>query len=155
MLRNGPNYLYTKHFGSAFYLSWIVGLSKKKIQKIRKITSKKQNKKIPKYEIRLFTNAGTWTKGKWSGTRLQKNFWFTVAFHFILIHIILLAKNMELAHLELVHLGSFHLPVSKSKVGDFRRGRPDGSLFSSRGRLYSFPWIAPLHPWSVPYITEC
>ena len=21
--------------------------------------------------------------------------------------------------------------------------------------LYSFPWIAPLYPWYVPYIAEC
>ena len=24
-----------------------------------------------------------------------------------------------------------------------------------RGGLYSFPWIAPLYPWYVPYIAEC
>ena len=24
-----------------------------------------------------------------------------------------------------------------------------------RGRHYSFPWIAPLYPWYVPYIAEC
>ena len=25
----------------------------------------------------------------------------------------------------------------------------------SRGGRYSFPWIAPLYPWYVPYIVEC
>ena len=25
----------------------------------------------------------------------------------------------------------------------------------SRERRYSFPWIAPLYPWYVPYIAEC
>ena len=24
-----------------------------------------------------------------------------------------------------------------------------------RGGRYSFPWIAPLYPWYVPYIAEC
>ena len=24
-----------------------------------------------------------------------------------------------------------------------------------RGGRYSFPWIAPLYPWYIPYITEC
>ena len=24
-----------------------------------------------------------------------------------------------------------------------------------RGRRYSFPWSAPLYPWSVPYNAEC
>ena len=24
-----------------------------------------------------------------------------------------------------------------------------------RGGCYSFPWIAPLYPWYIPYITEC
>ena len=24
-----------------------------------------------------------------------------------------------------------------------------------RGRRYSFPWIAPLNPWSLPYNAEC
>ena len=24
-----------------------------------------------------------------------------------------------------------------------------------RGERYSFPWIAPLYPWYVPYIAEC
>ena len=24
-----------------------------------------------------------------------------------------------------------------------------------RGARYSFPWIAPLYPWYVPYIAEC
>ena len=24
-----------------------------------------------------------------------------------------------------------------------------------RGRLYSFPWIIPLYPWSLPYNAEC
>ena len=24
-----------------------------------------------------------------------------------------------------------------------------------RGKCYSFPWIAPLYPWYVPYIVEC
>ena len=24
-----------------------------------------------------------------------------------------------------------------------------------RGGRYSFPWIAPFHPWYVPYIAEC
>ena len=24
-----------------------------------------------------------------------------------------------------------------------------------RGGRYSFPWIAPLHPWYVAYIAEC
>ena len=45
-------------------------------------------------------------------------------------------------------------------VGDRSRGRPEGSFSiattsRSRGRRYSFSWIAPLYPWSVPYNTEC
>ena len=51
--------------------------------------------------------------------------------------------------------------VSKVKLSPFSRGRPEGSLFNSyytyysRGGRYSFPWIAPLYPWYIPYIAEC
>ena len=50
-----------------------------------------------------------------------------------------------------------YIYISKSKVGDFSRGRPEGSLCNSynRGGDYSFLWIAPLHPRYVPYIAEC
>ena len=39
-------------------------------------------------------------------------------------------------------------------VSDKSRGWPEGSLFN-RGGHYSFPRIAPLYPWYVPYIAEC
>ena len=47
-----------------------------------------------------------------------------------------------------------------SEVDDCRRERPEGSLSVGTtprcwGRHYSFPWIAPLYPWSEPYITVC
>ena len=47
-----------------------------------------------------------------------------------------------------------------SKVfGDRSRERPEGSLFNSYYTEvcvggYSFPWIAPLYPWYVPYIAK-
>ena len=50
---------------------------------------------------------------------------------------------------------------SKVVVGDHSRGWPEGSLFRQlptpgcSGGRYSFPWIAPLYPWSVPYNAEC
>ena len=44
-------------------------------------------------------------------------------------------------------------------VGDRSRGRPESSFtiastLRCRGGCYSFPWIAPLYPWYVPYIVE-
>ena len=47
-----------------------------------------------------------------------------------------------------------------SKVGDWGRRRPEGSIFYSYYikvyvGLYSFPWIAPLYPWYLPYNAEC
>ena len=46
------------------------------------------------------------------------------------------------------------------KVGDLRREKSKGFLSivtTPRCRVgcYSFPWIAPLYPWSVPYNAEC
>ena len=45
-----------------------------------------------------------------------------------------------------------------SKVGNFSRGRPEGSLFNSCywcwGRHNTFPWITPLYHWSVHYNAE-
>ena len=40
--------------------------------------------------------------------------------------------------------GQFLLNI-KSKAGERSRGRPK----------VSFPWIAPLYLWYVPYMTEC
>ena len=45
-----------------------------------------------------------------------------------------------------------------SKVGDVSRGWPEVSLFNcynARRERYSISWIAPLYPWSLPYIGEC
>ena len=41
---------------------------------------------------------------------------------------------------------------NKKEVGNRSGERPEGSLFNS---YYTFPWIAPLYPWYVPYIAEC
>ena len=48
----------------------------------------------------------------------------------------------------------------KSKVGDLSRGDPKApfpiaTTLRFRGGRYSFPWIAPLYTWYVPYIAEC
>ena len=51
--------------------------------------------------------------------------------------------------------------VSKwSKVSDHSRGWPKAPFSIAttarcRGGHYSFPWIAPLYPWTVPYNAEC
>ena len=49
--------------------------------------------------------------------------------------------------------------ICKSKVGNHSRGHPEDSLFNSyyycREGCYSFPWIAPLYPWYLPYVAEC
>ena len=56
----------------------------------------------------------------------------------------------------------------KRKFGDLSRGWPEGSLEKCccywkiattpcrcKGGRYSFPSIAPLYPWSLPYNAEC
>ena len=49
---------------------------------------------------------------------------------------------------------------NKSKVGDCSQERPEGyfSIATTprcREGHYSFPWIAPLYPRSIPYNAEC
>ena len=49
---------------------------------------------------------------------------------------------------------------SKSEVGDRIEGdqKPPFVIAAtpmSKGGRYSFPWIAPLYPWYIPYIAEC
>ena len=50
--------------------------------------------------------------------------------------------------------------IIKVKLATIVEGEPK-ALFSiattlrCRGGRYSFPWIAPLYPWYVPYIAEC
>ena len=50
--------------------------------------------------------------------------------------------------------------VNKVKLSPFSRGRPEGSFSIAttprcRGERYSFPRIASLYPWYVPYIADC
>ena len=47
-----------------------------------------------------------------------------------------------------------------SKVGDLSQGWPKAPFLIDTtprcwGGHYTFPWIAPLYPWSLPYIAEC
>ena len=41
------------------------------------------------------------------------------------------------------------------KVGDQKAPFSIATTPRCRGECYSFPWIAPLYPWYVPYIAEC
>ena len=61
--------------------------------------------------------------------------WYTPLSLYIYIYI----------HIKLVTLveGDLEAPFSRATTPGCRRGR------------YSFPWIAPLYPWSVPYNAEC
>ena len=45
-----------------------------------------------------------------------------------------------------------HLGDIKSKVDD---SKAPFSIATTRGRCFSFPWIAPLYPWYIPYNAEC
>ena len=50
--------------------------------------------------------------------------------------------------------------VKNYKVGNHSQGDQKASFSIAttpmcRGGLYSFPRIAPLYPWYVPYIAEC
>ena len=44
---------------------------------------------------------------------------------------------------------------NKSKVGDLKAPFSIATTPKCREGRYSFPWIAPLYPWYVPYIAEC
>ena len=50
--------------------------------------------------------------------------------------------------------------IDKVKSATVVEGDPKGPLSIAttprcRGGHYSFPWIAPLYPWYVPYNVEC
>ena len=48
--------------------------------------------------------------------------------------------------------------ISKWKLTTIVKGDPKAPFFDSyytKGGRYSFPWIAPIYPWSVPYNAEC
>ena len=42
-----------------------------------------------------------------------------------------------------------------SKEGDQKASFSIPTIPRCRGGCYSFPWIAPLYPWYIPYIAEC
>ena len=58
-----------------------------------------------------------------------------------------------------VHLGKVWTPnttkVSKVVEGDPKASFSIATTPRCRGRRYFFSWIAPLYPWSLPYIAEC
>ena len=45
--------------------------------------------------------------------------------------------------------------MEKSKVGDPKAPFLIATTPRCRGGHYSFPWIAPLYPWYIPYKAEC
>ena len=50
--------------------------------------------------------------------------------------------------------------ISKVKLATIVEGDPKAPFSEAttprcRGGRYSFPWMAPLYPWYIPYITEC
>ena len=50
--------------------------------------------------------------------------------------------------------------ISKVKLATLVKGDPEAPFSKAstprcRGGCYSFPWIAPLYSWSLPYNAEC
>ena len=61
-----------------------------------------------------------------------------------------------------IQLWNFETKISIFKVklativeGDLKAPFSIATTCRSRGGRYSFPWIAPLYPWSLPYNAEC
>ena len=55
-------------------------------------------------------------------------------------------------------LGDFivkYVKLATVTVGDQKAPFSIATTPSCRGGRYSFPYIAPLYPWYVPYIAEC
>ena len=57
---------------------------------------------------------------------------------------------------------SFLLSICKSKLmlatlveGDLKASFSIATTLRCRGERYSFPWVTPLYPWSIPYNVEC
>ena len=53
-----------------------------------------------------------------------------------------------------------YIRVGDSNLAALVEGDPKASFSIAttpkcRGGRYSFPWIAPLYPWSIPYNAEC
>ena len=52
----------------------------------------------------------------------------------------------------------YYIYISKLATlveSDLKAPFPIATTPMCRGGRYSFPWIAPLYPWSLPYIAEC
>ena len=77
-----------------------------------------------------------------------RNMFLYICFLFFFEHLFLDIKSYTLR-------GIFSLGIKVSKVGDPKALFSIAITLRCRGGRYSFPWIVPIYPWSLPYNAEC